>query len=143
MQYCEKTIYDTTRYETVIPLYLSITKNINSPLLEFDIEKYESAMRDSVHFEFFKYMIGDVDFSYKSIQYKNHLEAKIKIKERKYDDAIRILHEIERKKGTNYNVYVMLGVYTDLDNCYRQLFDFENAHKYATKRITLMENLNT
>ena len=141
---CAKTIYDTLRYETVIPMYLAITGNISAPLLEFDIAKYDADMRNSVDYEFYKYLTSDFSYKFTCENYKMHLMAKMRIKERKYTEAIKILREIEDNKATGqYSVYLMLGVYTDLDNCYKQLCDFENAHRYSTKRITLIENLNT
>ena len=70
--------------------------------------------------------------------------AKNLIKERKYNEAVKILLEIEQKKGEfEYNAYLMFGVYTDLDNCYRHLFDFENAYRYASKRISLLEGFKS
>ena len=139
----KRTVYDTSRFESVIPMYLSVINNVSAPLLEFDINKYENDLSLTMHYEFYKYLISDFDFTYENQNYKMHLEAKSRIKERKYEEAIRILHEIENNKlNGQYSVYLMLGVYTDLDNCYKQLRDFENAHRYSTKRITLIENLN-
>ena len=141
--YCKKTMYNTEKYEMIIPLYEAIINNINAPLLEFDMGKYESDMRKTTHYEFYRYLTSDMNFSYQNQLYKMHLDAKLKIKERKYSEAINILKEIENAKSSyRYNVYLMLGVYADLDNCYKQLYDFENAHRYLTKKITIMENLN-
>ena len=73
-----------------------------------------------------------------------HLDAKAKIKERRYTEAISLLKTIEDNKTMYvYSVYMMLSVYSDMDNCYKQMRDFENAHRYTTKKITLLENLNT
>ena len=73
-----------------------------------------------------------------------HLDAKAKIKEHRYREAIELMREIENNKNLyTYNVYMMLAIYSDMDNCYKQLRDFENAHRYSTKKITLLENLNT
>ena len=144
LEYSDKTIYDTSRFKTVISLYQSVTKNINAPLLELDIERYESGVRNILDYDFYKYVLGDTGFTYYNQNYKMHLYAKSKIKERKYTEAIEILREIESNKNAyQYNVYLMLGVYADLDYCYKQICDFENAYRYSTKRITLIENLNS
>ena len=141
---CAATMYDTRKYEIRIPLYISLTKNISAPLLEFDVDKYESDINDALDFEFFKYIIGDNDFVYKNPQFQAHLNAKTKMKEYKYSDALAILLDLEKKKSQYpYNVYLMLGVYADIDNCYKQLYDFENAYRYSAKRISLMQNLYT
>ena len=65
------------------------------------------------------------------------------MKERHYADALSLLLEIENTKS-NYerNSYLMFCVYGDMEICYRQLFDFENAYRFATKRISLMEGFN-
>lgn len=142
--YCERTIYDTTRYEATIPLYVAIAQNISSPLLELDVHAYDPVARIGFDYELYKYLTCDSDFEYNNKQYKMHLEAKNKIKERRYAEAIALLKAIEdNKRMYSYNVYMMLSVYADLDNCYKQMRDFENAHRYTTKRIALLENLNT
>jgi hypothetical protein len=70
--------------------------------------------------------------------------AKNKIKERKYYDAIEILREIEEEKNTyEYNSYLTYLIYSDLDSCYKQVFDFENAYKYAGKRMSMLEGFNS
>ena len=143
-RYCERTIYDTTRYEATLPLYIAIAQNINAPLLELDINDYEPKARIGFDYELYRYMTCDYSYEYSNKHYKMHLEAKAKIKDRRYAEAVNILRAIEENKTLYvYSVYMMLAVYADMDNCYKQMRDFENAHRYTTKRITLLENLNT
>ena len=60
------------------------------------------------------------------------------------EEIFELKENIENNKNLyTYNVYMMLAIYSDMDNCYKQLRDFENAHRYSTKKITLLENLNT
>ena len=66
------------------------------------------------------------------------------IAERKYKEAIALLSSIENLRGSgSYNAYVIFGVYTDMENCYKQLADYENAYRYASKRISLIEGFKT
>jgi hypothetical protein len=66
------------------------------------------------------------------------------MKERDYNAALKLLVKIENEKTPEtYNAYVMFGVYSDIENCYKQLYDFENAYRYSTKRISLLEGFNT
>ena len=138
------TVYNTRDMECRIPLYMSFLRNTNAPLLEFDIEGFYDAAVDTVDFEFFKYLCNDIEYQYKNPIFRKHIAAKIKIRERKYYDAISILLEIERQKSTfDYNAYVMYSVYSDLDSCYKQITDFENAYKYSGKRISMLEGFNS
>ena len=139
-QYTDKTIYDTRRFKAILPLYLCIAENINSPLLEFEEKRYYDYLKNNFDFEFYRYLILDTDYEYTNPQLKMHISAKKLIKARKYSDAVKILVEIEETKGEyEYNSYLLYGVYTDLDLCFRQLFDFESAYKYSSKRISLLE----
>lgn len=139
-QYCDKTLYDVKRFKSIIPVYKAIAENVSSPLLEFDEKKYYGYLSDSMDIEFYKYLVQDSEYAYKNEQYKMHIEAKQLIKARKYADAIKLLEGIENNKSKiEYNAYLLYGVYTDLDLCHRQLFDFEGAYKYSSKRISLLE----
>ena len=144
MKYSGKTVYDTKSIECKIPLYMSFVKNVNAPLWDFDVDAFENAVDDAVDFEFFKYVCNDMEYSYKNPIFKKHIAAKIKMRERRYYDAISILLDIaESRASFEYNAYLMYSVYSDLDNCYKQITDFENAYKYSGKRISMMEGFNS
>lgn len=143
-EYSKKTVYDTRTIKCKIPLYMSFVKNVNAPLLDFDIDAFRIAADGTVDFEFFKYICNDTEYAYSNEWFRKHVAAKIKIKERKYYDAIALLLEIaEAKSSFEYNAYMMYGVYSDLDKCYKQIMDFENAYKYSEKRISMLEGFNS
>ena len=142
--YAKRTVYDTSRIECIIPLYSSFCKNVNSPLLEFEDEKFIPLFRDLIDFEFYRYLVLDFEYPYKSYVLGSHAKAKVLIKERKYTEAIKILSEVEQKKNEyEYNSFVMYGIYGDLELCYKKLFDFENAYRYSSKRLSLTEGFNS
>ena len=143
-EYSTKTVYDTTKIEYKIPLYMSFVKNVNAPLLDFDKDSFFKVMSEDSDFEFYKYVSNDWDYPYTNPLFRKHALAKSKIKERKYYDAIELLREIEEEKTAyNYNAYLMYSVYSDLDSCYKQVFDFENAYKYVGKRLSMLEGFNS
>lgn len=143
-RYSEMTMYDTKSIECRIPLYSAFVKNVNSPLLDFDKDAFYGMMIDTVDYEFFKYMCNDVEYQYENVLFKRHLAAKLKIRQRKYFEAIDILLEIaESRSAFEYNAYLLYGVYGDLDNCYKQICDFENAYKYSGKRLSMLEGFNS
>ena len=143
-KYCDLTIYDTGSIECKIPLYESFVKNVNAPLLDFDNARFALDMAKIVDYEFYKYICNDAEYSYTNKLFERHLFARTKIKERKYYEAINILLEIaDSKSSFEYNAYFMYSVYGDLDNCYKQICDFENAYKYSGKRISMLEGFNS
>lgn len=137
-----ETVYDTTYVKTAAPLYLAIAENVQSPLLELDIEAYENRRLSAFDYEFYKYVVLDFDFNFSDPIYKLHIEAKALIKKYRFFDAVKLLREIEDTKNDGYNAFVFFGVYTDLENCYKQLGDFENAYRYSSKRIALINAFN-
>ena len=142
-EYCNRTMYDTSRFTAIIPLYLAIANNINSPLLEFDEDLFVEHMEDCFDYEFYKYLTMNTDFKYTNYQYKTHMQAKQLIKERRYQDALKLLVELENTKSDfPHNSYLMFGVYADLEACYKQLYDYENAYRYSSKRLSLIEGFN-
>ena len=140
----EKTRYDLRAYTNAKKMYVCIIKNIQAPLLEFDSDLFYSTNDDVADFEFYKYFTHDYDFPFKNQTFAKHVKAKLDINARAYREAIATLLEIESDKNAkNYNVYIMFGVYSDLEQCYKQLFEFENAYRYASKKLSLFEGFKT
>lgn len=137
-------IYPTDDFKLLIPLYTAVLRNVQSPLLELDTEKFSDCIFSSYDYEFFRYIHQDQEFSYKNESFRLHMQAKALIRVRKYQEAIPILHKLEDMKGPeHYNGCVILGVYTDLELCYKELVNFEMAYRYANKRISLLEGFRT
>ena len=139
-----KTRIKSHHLEAQTAMYISIAKNIQSPLLEFDALKYTTALADSVDFEFFKYLTIDSSYAFETPTYSLHMEAKTLIKERNYIEATkRLLNAVELSKNEAYNAFVVFSLYTDLEYCYKQLYNYEKAYLYSSKRMTLLESFKT
>ncbi len=140
-EYSSKTAIDTEHLESQLSMYLAIAKNVQSPLLEFDVQKYVGFLSGSVDFEFFKYLTQDISYSFENPVFSLHLESKKLMQERNYNEAIkRLLNASELSKKDDFNAFVIFGIYTDLEYCYKQLYNFEKAYLYSTKRMTLLES---
>ena len=142
--YCEKTLFDTQYIEHTIPLYVAIASNVRSPLLEFDKNLYLSGFAKVFDYELYKYVTQDLDFDFKDPVISRHVEGKKKIKERNYQEAIKILTQAEEiAKSANFNAFVMFNIYSDLEFSYKELYDFEKAYLYSTKRISMLEGFKS
>ena len=141
---CRITSYDTRRIRALLPMYTALAKNIQSPLLELDAEMFGQSTDLDFELEFYKYIHGDLTYQYRNSVFAKHVSAKLMMRERDYQTAISLMREIEDEKTPRtYNACVMFGIYTDLENCYRQLTDFENAYRYASKRISMIEGFKS
>ena len=86
----------------------------------------------------------DYDYEFKNESIKYHAIARKLIRERRYSDAVpKLLQASEKMAAQGYNSFVLFGIYTDLEQCYKQLFDFENAYRYASKRMSMLEGFKT
>ena len=140
-EYSQKTVYDTARIETAGILYTAIAKNINAPVLELDTRLFEKKRDNLTDLDLYRYIIRDTTAS---PSFTKHTRAKALIKERRYEDAIILMREIEAERRTEtYNAYFYLNLYEDLEFCYKQLMNFENAYKYSTKRLALIDRFKT
>lgn len=141
---CNGTIYNTDSIKKFVPLYLVLTKNIQSPLLELDSSLSDAMFAASEEYELYKYMNLDSSHSYSNKIFAKHIEAKEMIKRRDYYSAINILVALENAKtGETYNAYAFFAIYSDLETCYRQIGDFEKAYRYSTKRLSMIEGFKT
>lgn len=142
--YSQKTKIPSQHLRAQIAMYLAVATNIQSPLLEFNSEEYVSAIAKSVDYEFFKYLTLDFSYPYICPSYRLHIEAKALIKDRKYNEAIKLLlRAVEETTNEGYDAFVIFGIYTDLEYCYKQMYNFEKAYLYSTKRLTLIEEFKT
>ena len=144
IEYSAQTLISTDNLEAQASMYLSIAKNVQSPLLEFDSQKYVGFLVNAVDYEFFKYLTLDFSYSFENAVFSLHLESKKLMQERNYNEAIkRLLNATEISKKEDFNAFVIFGIYTDLEYCYKQLYNFEKAYLYSTKRMTLLESFKT
>ena len=143
-KYSLETIYDTDEINNLIIMYNALCENIQSPLLEFDIKAFEDGMDPSFESELYRYIISDYDYNYKNPIFSKHVKAKELMKNRLYNDALKLLEEISAERNPKtYNCYVMFGVYTDMEYCSKQMANFEAAYKYASKRLSMLEGFKT
>lgn len=144
LEYSEKTVHNTVYIETATPMYLAIAKNTQAPLLEFDSAEYIKSLTENFDYEIFKYITKDYEYNFTSSTLKYHLKAKKLINDRNITEAIQnLLAAAEYNLKDGYNAFVMFGIYTDLENCYKQIYDFENAYKYSSKRMSLLEGFKS
>jgi len=144
IEYSDRTVHNTAHISAVAKMYHSVIKNIQSPLLELDFEGYLSDITRTFEFEMFKYITQDSDYKYTNKAYEEHLAAKKLIKERDYVNATeRLLSAAEINIKDGYDAFLMFSIYSDLENCYKQLYDFENAYKYSSKRLSLIEGFKS
>ena len=143
-KYCQNTVFDTSYIEATLPLYIAIASNVRAPLLEFDKEPYVSGLYSIFDFELYKYVTQDYSYKFKDPIISRHVLAKQKIKARNYQEAVKILSETEDiAKNTEFNAFVMFGIYSDLESCYKELYNFEKAYLYSTKRMSMLEGFKS
>ncbi|MBQ7315044.1 MAG: helix-turn-helix transcriptional regulator [Clostridia bacterium] len=142
--YTEKTVYDTASQRIAIALYLPIADNVQSPLLEFDDAQYTALSEAVTNVHLYKYLMQDTEHTYPPGRYADHMIAKALMRERRYADAVLRLHRIEDTRSNEaYDAFLFFGVYTDLELCYKELYDFEKAYRYASKRMSLLESFRS
>ena len=143
-KYCSLTIYDTEDIERLMILFSAIAKNIQAPLLEFDPHQFEDTLDRRHDYELYRYVLGDTEYKYKNNTFSKHHKAKQLMRDGNYRDALIMLEEISgENKPDSYNSYVMFKVYTDMETCSKQLMNFENAYKYASKRMSMLEGFKS
>ena len=138
------TVLSTVHITSVMKMYRSIASNIQAPLLEFDDAEYMDGLYGTFDYDMYRYLIQDYDYEFRDDGIRLHAIAKKLIRERRYSDAVsKLLEASEISASKGYNSFVVFGIYADLEQCYKQLSDFENAYRYATKRMSMLEGFKT
>jgi len=140
----DKTVFKTQHIVAVANLYKSCATNVCSPLFEFNKGDYSRMIFDAFDIDMCRYLYQDFNHEYNDNCMSRHIEAKRLIKERRYSEAIIILRETsEYAFKYKYNSFVVFGIYTDLEYCYKQMLDFENAYRYSSKRLSMLEGFKS
>jgi tetratricopeptide (TPR) repeat protein len=144
LEYSKKTIYDTSKILALTPMYLSLANNIQAPLLELKADAVADSFDAEEDYDMLKYITGDSSHTYKNPKYENHIRAKELIRQRRFEEALKLLEEIiSEKVKDGYNAYLTFRVYSDIEYCEKQLGNYEGAYKYSTKRMSMLEGFKT
>ena len=139
LEYSEKTVYKTDFIRAGCILLLSISRNVQAPLLEFESDKFAELIDDSVNYELYRYLVDDAAYEYSFKPYGEHLRAKELMRARQWRRALNILFELEKDNGiSGISAYLIFRIYSDIEICSRELGDFENAYKFSNKRIAML-----
>jgi hypothetical protein len=103
-----------------------------------DSKSFEKNIREGFEYDFYKYLCSDKDYPQNNPGFKAHLQARELMKNRKYKEALTMLLDLTENKES-YNAYLVFAAYNDIEQCYKQLLDFENAYRFASKRLSIIE----
>ena len=138
-RYAAATMYPTEALSAAISVYRAVAINVQSPRLELDQVRYWQCLSDAAFVEFFAYLTEDTDFPYTSDKLKQHLDARALIRRHEYRKALSILEALEdARTDRDITVIFLFRIYTDMEACHRELRNFENAYRYSSKRMSLL-----
>lgn len=110
-----------------------------TPKFVLDSDGYLAAVSAATDTELFHYLADDWDYPYTSKIYGNHMQAKRMMKEYRYAEAITAMDAVlDDKQSKEMSVLVLFRIYADMEICYKERKDYENAYRFAAKKNTLM-----
>lgn len=134
----EATVYPTAHLRASLALLSAITSNVQSPRYEIKEEDYLSARESASMQDLYAYLTEDTA-SCRDPILSEHLSARDMLRSRNYKGALSTLESMEeRRTELNLSAFVLFRIYTDLENCHRELGDYQNAYRYANKRISML-----
>ncbi len=137
--FAAKTVYETRHLLARAEILRAIAANPQSPRLEFQESLYCGHRKAAIHEELWHYLSDDVQYQYENPAYATHMKAKKLLQDNRLPQAYELLSGIEEHKTDQaISAYVLFRVYTDMETCAKSLRDFEDAYKYATKRMALL-----
>ena len=139
LAYADRTVLDTAYIRARCELCRTVAKNPQSPRWEIRSDEYKKWAQEAVSYDVFLYLTESDALPAERRVYLRHREARGLIAQKKFKDALPILLSIEEQKGSGeLGPYFLFRVYSDTEICYRELGDFENAYRYSTKRVSLL-----
>ncbi len=137
--YTKLTVLPTAHLLARAELCRSIAASPQTPKWEISGDRYFELANSSIALEKFRYLSESDFFPIRDPNLREHISAKELLSQNRYADALAVLLGIEdRKSSGTIGSYLLYRVYTDIETCYRELRDYENAYRYSTKRVSLL-----
>lgn len=136
----EKTVYTDARFDAYIALLSATIENIQLPRFALLSSPYEAFAADAVWEELYRYLTEKTaGYTFRDPILAAHVAAKALLSAGKYKDALAALTALEEQKSTpGFSVLVLFRLYGDIEVCHKELFNYEEAYRYASKRLSLL-----
>ena len=142
--YREHTAWDTSHLGARAVLCDALVSDPLTPKYALDPDRYLTDAAIATDAELYHYITDDWNYSYTTRVYALHTEAKKLMKEYRFTDAIaRMEDAIENKQSQEISILVLYRIYADMEICYRERKDYENAYRYATKKNILLTSFHS
>ncbi len=137
--YARLTVLPTDQLLARAELCRSIAASPQTPKWEIANDRYFELANSAIALERFRYLSESDFFPIRDANLREHISAKELLSQNRYADALKVLLRIEERKSSgSIGSYFLFRVYTDIEICYRELRDYENAYRYSTKRVSLL-----
>ena len=135
-----KTSYADAQLDALITLLSSTVENIQLPKFALVGSPYEALAADTVWEELYRYLAEKTaGYSFRDPWFAAHVFAKALLAAGKYKDALAALSELEEQRSTpGFSVLVLFRLYADIEVCHKELYNYEAAYRYASKRLSLL-----
>ncbi len=144
MDYINETVYPTAHLRAGCRLYMAISANVQTPLLEFNEPGYIDCLRDAGCLDVYCYLTGRQEYVFENPFYAAHLRARANMHGGRYVEALEQLAELEKQKGApQVSAFLLFRLYSDMEICCREISNFEGAYRYSTKRIALLNGFKS
>ena len=138
--FCERTVYLTHHVKAALALVSAIAGNVQSPKYEVAASDFTALREAAVYEDLYRYTAEKTEgHAFSNPYYAAHVEARRMIAAGNKADAIKALEALEDKKAEKgFSVLVLFRVYGDLENCHKELYNYEAAYRYSAKRMSLL-----
>ncbi len=136
----EKTVYADSRLDALLTLLSTTLENIQLPKFALAGSNYDALSADSLWRELYLYLAEKTDgYTFKDPLFAAHVAAKKLMAGGRFKEALSALSAIEdQKSNPGFSVLVLFRLYGDIEACHKELSNYEEAYRYASKRLSLL-----
>ncbi len=155
LRYAEKTLYNVDWIRAACSVYLEFMGELipslhekanvffadraDSPIYT-DMHKYITAKKSIEQDEKNECAVFTKDFAESALA--RHIEAKIKMKNGEYADAIELMRDAASDESSKeYGCAFLFALYSDMEVCFREVKDFEHAYECTLKKSEIMPKM--